>query len=91
MTKREFVKLKKGDILLVIRHLINDAGTILINENSEWKVEDIELKHLKGQGRKPCKTAYLQNITNGKTYTLTKDNSANFLVYRRKRGRLPKT
>ncbi len=90
MTKREFVKLKKGDILLAIRHLINDAGTILIKENSEWKVKEIELQHLKGQGRKPNKTAYLQNLSNGKTYTITKDNSANFLIYRRKRGRVPK-
>ncbi|MBN2364892.1 MAG: hypothetical protein EH225_01920 [Calditrichaeota bacterium] len=91
MTKREFVKLKKGDVILAIRHLLDDKGTIIIPENSQWKVEEINLIPLKGQGRKPIKTTIINNVTNGATFKLTKDNSAGFLIYKRKRGPSPKT
>ncbi len=90
MTKREFVKLKKGDIVLAIRHILSEEGKILIQENSEWRVEGIDLLPNRGQGRKPMKSVKVINVDNQKPYQITKDNSAFFLIYKRKRGPLPR-
>ena len=77
MTKREFVKLKKGDILLAIRHLLNESGEVTINENSEWRVDSIQ-------------SVKVINLSNGKKHSITKEKSTNFLIYKRKRGPVPK-
>ena len=90
MTKREFVKLKKGDILLVIRHLLDENGQILVAENSEWKVERIEIQPLKSQFEKNQRLVQIFNDQNQQSLTISKDNSVNFVVYKRKRGPLPR-
>jgi hypothetical protein len=90
MTKREFVKLKKGDILLAIRHLLNEHGEVIINENSEWRVEKIEYHPTTGPGKKSIQSVKMINLDNGKKHSITKENSTNFLIYRRKRGPVPK-
>ena len=90
MTKREFVKLKKGDILLVIRHLLNKDGQILVAENSEWRVEGIEIQPLKNQFEKNQRLVHIFNDQNQQSLTISKDNSVNFVVYKRKRGPLPR-
>lgn len=90
MTKREFVKLKIGDILLAIRHLLNDKGEIVISENSEWRVEKIEHMPSRDQAKKAATAVQIMNPQNGQIYTIYKDNSTNFLVYKRKRGPVPK-
>jgi hypothetical protein len=89
MTKREFVKLKKGDILLVMRHLLNNDGQILVAENSEWRVRQIEIRPLKNQLEKNERLVHLFNDQNQQSLTISKDNSVNFVVYKRKRGPLP--
>jgi len=90
MTKREFVKLKKGDILLVIRHLLNNDGQILVAENSEWRVEQIEIQPLKNQNEKNLRLVHLFNDQNQQSLTISKDSSVNFVIYKRKRGPLPR-
>jgi hypothetical protein len=90
MTKREFVKLKKGDILLVIRHLLNDNGQIVVAENSEWKVMEIEIQPLKNQIDKNQRLVHIYNDQSKQFLTISKDNSVNFVVYKRKRGPLPR-
>jgi len=90
MTKREFVKLKKGDILLVIRHLLNKDGQILVAENSEWRVEQIEIQPLKNQNEKNLRLVHLFNDQNQQSLTISKDSSVNFVIYKRKRGPLPR-
>lgn len=47
MTKREFIKLKEGNMVLAIRHIFNEKGQIAIAENSEWEVKEIALEHFK--------------------------------------------
>jgi hypothetical protein len=83
MTKREFVKLKEGDTILAVRHILDPDGKIVVAENSEWRVDKIELLHFKGQGRKPKKTALVVNTESKNSYEITKDNSSNFLVSRK--------
>jgi len=90
MTKREFVKLKKGDILLAIRHLLNEHGEVTINENSEWRVEKIEYLITANQGKKSVQSVMMSNLSNSQKYSITKENSTNFLIYKRKRGPVPK-
>lgn len=90
MTKREFVKLKKGDILLVIRHLLNNDGQILVAENSEWKVMEIEIQPYQNQIAKNQKLLHIYNDQSKQSLTISKDNSVNFVVYKRKRGPLPR-
>jgi hypothetical protein len=90
MTKREFAKLRKGDILLVIRHLLDNSGKIVVPENSEWKVEDIEVRPIKGQIDKSEKMIHIIDDHRHQSLTISKDNSVNFLVYKRKRGPLPR-
>ena len=90
MTKREFVKLKKGDILLAIRHLLNERGEVTINENSEWRVEKIEYLPASGHVKKSIQSVKMINLANGKKYSIAKENSTNFLIYKRKRGPVPK-
>lgn len=90
MTKREFVKLKKGDILLVIRHLLNDNGQILVAENSEWKVMELEIQPHKNQIEKNQRLIHIYNDQNKQSFTISKNNSVNFVVYKRKRGPLPR-
>ena len=86
MTKREFVWLKKGDVILAIRHMLDKDGQIIVAENSEWRVSEITLIRYKGQGRKPLKLARLVNLTNGSSLEIGKENSANFLLVKKKRG-----
>ena len=88
MTKREFAKLRKGDILLVIRHLLDNNGKILIPENSEWKVEEIEVKPVKDHIDKNERMVHIINEQSLQSMTISKDSSVNFLVYKRKRGPL---
>jgi hypothetical protein len=90
MTKREFVKLKKGDILLAIRHLLNEHGEVTINENSEWRVEEVEYLSTGSQVKKSVQSVVMSNLTNGQKYSITKENSTNFLIYKRRRGPVPK-
>ena len=90
MTKREFVKLKKGDILLAIRHLLNEHGEVTINENSEWRVEKVEYLSTASQGKNSVQSVMMSNLSNGQKYSITKENSTNFLIYKRKRGPVPK-
>jgi hypothetical protein len=90
MTKREFVKLKKGDILIAIRHILNENGQIAISENSEWKVNIFESLPQKNEDEKPEVAVEIINIADGKKHKITKETSTNFLVYKRKRGPLPK-
>ena len=90
MTKREFVKLKKGDILLAIRHLLNESGEVTINENSEWRVDKIEYLPASGHGKKSIQSVKVINLSNGKKHSITKEKSTNFLIYKRKRGPVPK-
>ena len=90
MTKREFVKLKKGDILLAIRHLLNEQGEVTINENSEWRVEKVEYLSTANQGKKSVQSVMMSNLSNNQKYSITKENSTNFLIYKRKRGPIPK-
>jgi hypothetical protein len=80
MTKREFIKLKEGDVVLAIRHIFNEKGQIAIAENSEWEVKEIALEHFKGQGRKPMKTALIENLSDYQQFTLTKKNSPYFML-----------
>jgi hypothetical protein len=82
MTKREFVKLKEGDTVMAIRHILDPDGNIVVAEDSAWRVDKIKLLHFKGQGRKPNKTALIVNTESKNSYKITKDNSANFLVSR---------
>ena len=88
MTKREFVHLKKGDVILAIRHMLDKDGQILVPENSEWEVSEITLMRYKGQGRKPLKLANIINMNTGKSFEIGKDNSANFLLVKRKSGQI---
>jgi hypothetical protein len=90
MTKREFVKLKKGDILLAIRHLLNEHGEVTINENSEWRVEKIEYLPASGHSKKNIQSVKMVNLADGKKHSITKENSTNYLIYKRKRGPVPK-
>jgi hypothetical protein len=90
MTKREFVKLKKGDILLAIRHFLNEHGEVIINENSEWRVEKIEYVPTASHGKKSVQSVKMINLSNGQKYSITKESSTNFLIYKRKRGPVPK-
>jgi hypothetical protein len=86
MTKREFVRLKEGDVILAIRHMLDKDGQILVAENSEWKVSEITLMRYKGQGKKPLKLAQIINLTTGKSFEIGKDNSTNFVLIKRWRG-----
>lgn len=86
MTKREFVRLERGDMVLAIRHILNENGQIVVHEESEWKVSDINITHFKGQGRKPFKTAKIINVKNGQKYEIGKENSASFLLVKKQRG-----
>jgi len=90
MTKREFVKLKKGDVLLAIRHLLNERGEVDIRENSEWRVEKIEYQPASRQGRKNIQSVKVINLANGQKHSITRENSTNFLIYKRRRGPVPK-
>jgi hypothetical protein len=90
MTKREFVKLKKGDILIAIRHLLDENGQISIRENSEWKVNKFDTIPPKSDDEKPEIAVEIVNIADGNKHQITKETSTNFLVYKRKRGPLPK-
>jgi len=90
MTKREFAKLKKGDILLVIRHLLDNNGQIVVPENSEWKVQDIEVRPVKGHIDKKERMIHIINDQGQQSLTISKDNSVYFLIYKRKRGPLPR-
>lgn len=47
MTKREFIKLKEGNMVLAIRYIFNEKGQIAIAENREWEVKEIALEHFK--------------------------------------------
>jgi len=86
MTKREFVRLKKGNVILAIRHMLDKDGKIIVGENSEWKVVEVTLMRYKGQGRKPLKIVHIVNLANGKSFEIGKENSANFLLV--KKGRI---
>jgi hypothetical protein len=90
MTKREFVKLKKGDILIAIRHILDDDGQIAISENSEWKVHSFDTLPQSKTSDKPEVSIEIINIADGNKHQITKETSTNFLVYKRKRGPLPK-
>ena len=90
MTKREFVKLKKGDILIAIRHVLDENGQIAISENSEWKVNNFETLPPENDQQKPEVSVEIINIADGNMHQITKETSTNFLVYKRKRGPLPK-
>jgi hypothetical protein len=90
MTKREFVKLKKGDILIAIRHLLDENGDVLVHENSEWKVNEFETLPLKKDDEKPEVSVEIINIASGQMHHITKETSTNFLVYKKRRGPHPK-
>jgi hypothetical protein len=80
MTRREFIKLKEGDVVLAIRHVFNEDSQIVIAENNEWEVKEINLEHFKGQGYKPKKTAMIENLANHQQSTVTKENSPYFVI-----------
>jgi hypothetical protein len=84
MTKREFITLKEGDQIIPMRHILDEHGKIVVHENSLWKVEEIKVVRYKGQGRKPLKTALLSNVANGHKYKIGKENSANFVIQKKK-------
>jgi len=90
MTKREFVKLKKGDILLAIRHILDDEGQVTISENSEWRVIKIDHLPIQGKSKKTIKAVEVINLSAPQKLIMTKENSTNFVVYKRRRGPVPK-
>jgi hypothetical protein len=90
MTKREFVKLKKGDILLAIRHILDDEGQVTISENSEWRVIKIDHLAIQGKSKKTTKAVEVINLSAPQKLIMTKENSTNFVVYKRRRGPVPK-
>ncbi|UCF64119.1 MAG: hypothetical protein JSW33_16395 [bacterium] len=90
MTKREFVKLKKGDILLAIRHILDDQGRVSISENSEWRVIKIDHLPTQGESKKTTKAIEVVNLSAPQKLIITKENSTNFVVYKRRRGPVPK-
>ena len=90
MTKREFVKLKKGDILLAIRHILDKEGQVSISENSEWRVIKINHLPVQGENKKNVKTVEIINLSTPQKLVITKENSTNFVVYKRRRGPIPK-
>ena len=90
MTKREFVKLKKGDVLLAIRHILDDEGQVTISENSEWRVIKIDHLPIQGESKKTTKAIEVINLSAPQKLIMTKENSTNFVVYKRRRGPVPK-
>lgn len=73
-------------MVLAVRHIFNENGQIAIAENSEWKVKEIALEHFKGQGRKPKKTALIENLSDCQLFSVTKKNSPYFLLIKEQKS-----